>query len=344
MYLRPSKICFSQDSIGCTFGRCTSHPYRPIGETLDDILTGRINVNSIPSISVYNKNGKWFTADNRRLWVFQEAEKRGKCSEIYVRETFYIVYNKFTTMNNGASVYVRGNPGGYQWQRMPIKEIQPNETPKITSLQTIPTSSYTNQNYIEDMDATDLCSKKLEQNVPTCNEMSTAERKESLSFEKNISKNDNVMSVDNGNHHSIDVDSDSEENNVDETSRNFFFGSMASYQQDGILGQHNNTAKPNAMKRAMEEHVEDDREIRDNEQTVINSSNIPGSLISSTFLNSNSETLELLENRDVAVTMCDEDNAKSSKCSKSKKCILFVFCLILVFVALLCTILSITLT
>uniref|UniRef100_A0A8W8N589 Uncharacterized protein n=1 Tax=Magallana gigas TaxID=29159 RepID=A0A8W8N589_MAGGI len=156
MYLRPLEICFSQDSIGCTFGRCTSHRYRPIGDTLDDILTGRINVNCIPCISVYQKNGKWFTADNRRLWVFQEAEKRGKCTEIIVRETLYIDNNKFTTMNNGESVYVRGSPGGYLWRNIPTKNIQPNENPKITSLQTIPTSSYTNQNYIEDVDTTDI--------------------------------------------------------------------------------------------------------------------------------------------------------------------------------------------
>lgn len=55
MYLRPSDIRFSQDSIGRTFGRCTSHPYKPIGETLDDILKGLINVNCIPGISVYKK-------------------------------------------------------------------------------------------------------------------------------------------------------------------------------------------------------------------------------------------------------------------------------------------------
>lgn len=77
MYLRPSEIRFSHDSIGRTFGRYTPHPYRPIGETLDDILTGKINVNSIPTISVYKKDGQWFTANNRRLWVLQEVEKRG---------------------------------------------------------------------------------------------------------------------------------------------------------------------------------------------------------------------------------------------------------------------------
>uniref|UniRef100_A0A8W8N7S8 Uncharacterized protein n=1 Tax=Magallana gigas TaxID=29159 RepID=A0A8W8N7S8_MAGGI len=53
----PLEIGFSQDSIWCTFtfGRSTSHPYKPVGEILDDILTGKINVNSIHTISVYKK-------------------------------------------------------------------------------------------------------------------------------------------------------------------------------------------------------------------------------------------------------------------------------------------------
>lgn len=61
------------------------------------------------------------TADNRRLWVFQQAETRGKIEEIYVSVTFYINFNKFTTENNGMSVRVRGDPGGYLWKKEPIK-------------------------------------------------------------------------------------------------------------------------------------------------------------------------------------------------------------------------------
>lgn len=121
MFLKPSEIRFSQDSIGNSFGGYTSHPFRRIGQTLDDILTGRCNADSIPRISVMNRNGLWFTADNRRLWVFQQAETRGKIEEIYVSVTFYINFNKFTTENNGMSVRVRGDPGGYLWRKEPIK-------------------------------------------------------------------------------------------------------------------------------------------------------------------------------------------------------------------------------
>lgn len=38
MYLRPSNIRFSQDSVGRTSGCYTFNPNRPIGEMLDDTL------------------------------------------------------------------------------------------------------------------------------------------------------------------------------------------------------------------------------------------------------------------------------------------------------------------
>lgn len=59
---------------------------------------------------------------DRRLWVFQQAEKRRKIEDIFVSVTFYINFNKFTTENNGMSVRVRGDPGGCLWKRVPLKE------------------------------------------------------------------------------------------------------------------------------------------------------------------------------------------------------------------------------
>jgi hypothetical protein len=50
----------------------------------------------IPNISVFNIDGTWITSDNRRLWVFQKAEK--------LRILSYIdVYNILT----GDGRYVR---------------------------------------------------------------------------------------------------------------------------------------------------------------------------------------------------------------------------------------------
>jgi hypothetical protein len=42
----------------------TRHGNTCIGETLDQLLNGHSNVESIPNISVVQRNGKWFTSDN----------------------------------------------------------------------------------------------------------------------------------------------------------------------------------------------------------------------------------------------------------------------------------------
>ncbi|KAL3859188.1 hypothetical protein ACJMK2_009417 [Sinanodonta woodiana] len=106
MLLKPSLIYFCQDSINNYF---KSHG--TIGSVLDKIYEGIISINTIPMISICQKDGKWFTADNRRLWIFQQLEKLGKCSEIDVQVTHIIPDNKFTTKNGGVSVTIRGDPG-----------------------------------------------------------------------------------------------------------------------------------------------------------------------------------------------------------------------------------------
>ncbi|KAL3871096.1 hypothetical protein ACJMK2_039115 [Sinanodonta woodiana] len=118
--IKPSDIGYSQDSISCVFtGR---HYGKKIGETLDELVDGDISVDIIPTISVIFKNGKWFTCDNRRLWVLKHFELLGGCTEIFVTETNYIDYRKFTTHNGGTYVRVRGDPGGtwyYKYTRNP---------------------------------------------------------------------------------------------------------------------------------------------------------------------------------------------------------------------------------
>lgn len=118
MYLRPSEIFYSQDSISNTFGLSTSHCYTYIGETLDDLINGSAKVTSIPRISVIWWKGKWFTQDNRRLWVFKKAEVLGIITSIPVYETFGVNSIKFTTYNEGSCVRVRGNAGGIAWRRL----------------------------------------------------------------------------------------------------------------------------------------------------------------------------------------------------------------------------------
>jgi hypothetical protein len=117
--LAPSEIRYSQDSISNSFGDSTHHADQKIGETLDEIVMDSDKANFIPNISVFNKDGKWFTSDNRRLWVFKKAEELGILSSIDVYVTYEINYSKFTTTCDGRCVRVRSNnTGGYLWRSL----------------------------------------------------------------------------------------------------------------------------------------------------------------------------------------------------------------------------------
>ena len=113
MYILPSEIYYSQNSINNYFDSKCVHANVRIGETLDKLCDGKLRINHIPNIRVVLRDGKYFTADNRRLWVFRHLERLGKCKEIPVRMTRNLNNGKkFTTRNGGTSVTVRGDPGG----------------------------------------------------------------------------------------------------------------------------------------------------------------------------------------------------------------------------------------
>lgn len=110
---KPSEIRFSQDSIKSRWKDDSCQ----IGETLDQLLKGEINVDDIEQITVKIRNGNLYSGDNRRLWVFQKLEKLGKCDAITVKFG-YIDPRKFTTTNLGTSVRIRRSedPGGKIWK------------------------------------------------------------------------------------------------------------------------------------------------------------------------------------------------------------------------------------
>ncbi|VDI59437.1 Hypothetical predicted protein, partial [Mytilus galloprovincialis] len=119
LFLKPSDIHYSQDSISNTFGKSTIHSDKYIGETLDDLINGTVNLNYIPTISVFMYNNNWYTTDNRRLWVFRKAEELGILSYIFVSQVQYTNSIKLTTTNDGLTVRVRrNNPGGQTWRRL----------------------------------------------------------------------------------------------------------------------------------------------------------------------------------------------------------------------------------
>ena len=109
---------FSQETVNNYFDKRSRHSGRLIGETLDDICEGRCSVYDLPTIRVMKRDGKWVTADNRRLWVFRQLERLGKCDEVPVHETFYINPDKLNSSNGGISVRVRRYAGG-RWHNKP---------------------------------------------------------------------------------------------------------------------------------------------------------------------------------------------------------------------------------
>ena len=95
-------IRFSQDSSGSTF-RCG----RSLNLTVQQLKEGSISADlNIPIINVFEWNGKWFTADNRRLWCFQQAKLR----EVPVNPISFrnVWASKLTTQNEGRSIRIRG--------------------------------------------------------------------------------------------------------------------------------------------------------------------------------------------------------------------------------------------
>ena len=138
--LKPSEIMFSQATINNVFDRKSRHRNTLVGETLDDICEGRCLMDNLPSISVMKRDGKWVTSDNRRLWVFRELERLGKCDSITVNETSYIDARKLNSSNGGVSVgFHRGRSPGGRWHNSPtvvsviIKERDPVSDSLLTT-------------------------------------------------------------------------------------------------------------------------------------------------------------------------------------------------------------------
>ncbi|KAH3896137.1 hypothetical protein DPMN_020310 [Dreissena polymorpha] len=63
-------------------------------------------------------DGKWVTLDNRRLWVFKELERLGKCDRVYVEVGYSFPSAKLTARKSGVKIDVRGSPGG-TWYNKP---------------------------------------------------------------------------------------------------------------------------------------------------------------------------------------------------------------------------------
>jgi hypothetical protein len=98
----PNRVRFTQRSISFRF-----NDGRTIAELAEALKTGQVRPEDVPPLRLVEKDGEYFTLDNRRLEAFRRAGVeipwRLATAEEIERGSF-----KFTTTNGGVSVKVRG--------------------------------------------------------------------------------------------------------------------------------------------------------------------------------------------------------------------------------------------
>jgi len=104
----------------------SSNLYIGVKQIQTRVLFCRCTFEKLPMISVareyvpnsFGTTFKWFSADNRRLWVAKHLERLGKLDRIQVNVVRGIPLQKMTTKNGGVSIRVRGDPRGC-WHSKP---------------------------------------------------------------------------------------------------------------------------------------------------------------------------------------------------------------------------------
>jgi hypothetical protein len=98
----PNAVRFSQRSISFRF-----KDGRTVAELAVALKTGQVRPEDVPPLRLVEKEGEYFTLDNRRLEAFRRAGVaipwRMATAEEIEQEAF-----KFTTTNGGVSIKVRG--------------------------------------------------------------------------------------------------------------------------------------------------------------------------------------------------------------------------------------------
>lgn len=100
--LNPQSIRFSQASIKATFRDGTS-----IDDLAEGLRNGRIRPPDVPAIRVFERDGRLYTLDNRRLEAFRRADVDVLVWMATPQEIAEEAW-KFTTPNDGVSVRIRG--------------------------------------------------------------------------------------------------------------------------------------------------------------------------------------------------------------------------------------------
>lgn len=122
VYMYPSEIRFTHDSIQSNF-----RDGRSIPVTFRQILMKNIAVESLPLMEVMKYEGEWFVVrGNRRLFLFQELEKRGYLKQMRVQTRNFNpdLFNKqYTSPNRGTSVRIRSGYGQDSAVRTELDQI-----------------------------------------------------------------------------------------------------------------------------------------------------------------------------------------------------------------------------
>jgi hypothetical protein len=120
----PDEIRFSQDNINNTFAFFKG---QLIGEVLDEICDKKITVDDfLRNMKIghwNNQNDKWYTINNRSLWVLKQLRLNGVIpgNQKITFEVQDIEPFRFTTKNEGTSIVVRRKPvGGEHAKRNPF--------------------------------------------------------------------------------------------------------------------------------------------------------------------------------------------------------------------------------
>ncbi|CAE8651112.1 unnamed protein product [Polarella glacialis] len=97
-----AEIFYSQDSILPKF-----RDERALAQMERELRLGEKTVAEIPTITVVSSNGRYYSVDNRRLYVFKRVFGSGRIP-VQIGRNDQRFQAKFTTDNGGTSVRVRG--------------------------------------------------------------------------------------------------------------------------------------------------------------------------------------------------------------------------------------------
>lgn len=107
IWLNPNLISFSVAKIPFTLNRYQNKPVLTLTEALQKLRRGDMKVQDFPTMSVvsvpYGTDSKYYTLDNRRLWIFREY---GQKIEVIIEEPTDEFCFKLTTVQCAETVCI----------------------------------------------------------------------------------------------------------------------------------------------------------------------------------------------------------------------------------------------